>query len=171
MTDRSEIRDKQSLIATTRAERSGFDALIASLDERTLTREGVIDGLSVKDVVAHIGAWERRIVAAAEAAGRGETPAWPEPGWTMDRMDELNDRDFAADRARPLLAVLADARMSYERASRLVDGLDERDLFDSERFAWTRGEPLWRFFDANMGEHYAEHRAQIEAWVAERGAQ
>lgn len=160
-----EIHDKASLLAYTRGERTRLDALVASLDEATLTRDGAIEGLSVKDIVVHITAWERRVVAGTESALRGETPAWPEPGWTMDRMDELNDRDFAANRGRSSAVVLAEARASYERASQLLESLGEPDLFDGQRYPWTRGEPAWRFFDANMGEHYREHREAIEAWL------
>ena len=165
MTDAIEIHDKPSLLACTQGERARFDALVVSLDEATLTRDGAIEGLAVKDIVAHITAWEQRVVAGTEAALRGETPAWPEPGWTMDRMDELNNRDFAANRGRPPADVLAEARASYERASQLLESLGERDLFDGQRYAWTRGEPAWRFFDSNMGEHYREHREAIEAWL------
>lgn len=168
MTDAT-IHDKPSLLASTHDERTRLDALVASLDEAALTRDGAIEGLSVKDIVAHITAWERRVVAGTEAALRGETPAWPEPGWAMDRMDELNDRDFAANRDRATADVLAEARASYERASQLIEALDERDLFDGERYAWTRGEPAWRFFDSNMGEHYREHREAIEAWLQKPG--
>jgi hypothetical protein len=154
--------------------------------------EPLLDGgWSVKDVLPHVAAWERRIVAAVEhATGRGagttgrgaaeavagayeaeqprpdDAPAWPEPGWTLDRVDELNKRDYQANRGRALDDVLAEARETYARTVRSVEGMADADLFDPQRFAWTREHALYRFVRANTDEHYREHREQIEAKAA-----
>jgi hypothetical protein len=178
--------DKQQLLASIRSEREALDAAIAAMPFERMSEPLLDGGWSVKDVLPHVAAWERRIVAAVEhATGRGagaggqdaaeavagayaaeDAPAWPEPGWTLDRVDELNERDYQANRGRALDDVLAEARETYERALRCVEGMADADLFDAQRFAWTRGHALYRFVQANTDEHYREHREQIEAKAA-----
>lgn len=155
--------NKQELLDLTRSERAALDELIAHLDADDLTTGGVIDGLSIKDVVAHITAWERRLADGIDAWRRGDTVAWPEPGYTMSQVDELNDRDFAAGRSRSLDDVLADSRAVYERALAIVEALAEDELFTAR--PEFNGHPIAGIVRANMDEHYREHLDAIDVWI------
>ena len=35
-------------------------------------------------------------------------------------------------------------------------------------YAWTEEHALWRYLDANAGDHYREHAEQIRQWRAGR---
>jgi uncharacterized protein (TIGR03083 family) len=158
----TEVLAKEPLRVAIRSARAALDDRIAALTPDELTRPGVFDGHSVKDIVAHITAWERRLVNAIDAWKRGETPAWPEPGYTLDDTDRLNDRDFDANRDRPLDEVLAESRASYAAVMALVDSLMDTDLV--EPTASFRPFPLSLIIRANTDEHYVEHIEQIDAW-------
>jgi hypothetical protein len=155
---------KDELLARTREERTVLDELVAHLDADDLATPGVIDGQSVKDLLAHISAWERRICDAIDTWRRGETPAWPEPGATMADVDRLNARDFAAARGRPLADVLGESLASYGRLLRTVEAVDEVVLARVDGLPWSPW-PLTTLVRANADEHYREHIDQIDVWV------
>lgn len=160
----SEALGKDALRPVIRSARAALDERIGALTPEQLTRDGVIEGLSVRDIVAHITAWERRLVAAVEAWQRGETPPWPEAGATLADTDRINDRDFAAGRGRPTGDVLAEARDSYGRVMAMIESLSDLDLTSQDKSF--RPFPLSLIIRANTDEHYLEHIEQIDAWLA-----
>ena len=163
-----EITTKDALRAITQSERQALEDRIATLDEDDLTTDGVIDGLSIKDMLAHITAWERRAVRRLGQWRRGEEVEWPEPGYSMDQMDELNQRDFAANRDRPLADVLRDATEAYDDLLDFIEEWTEQELFD--RPQTLGGIQPAQIIRANADEHYREHLDQIDAWLAGQGA-
>jgi hypothetical protein len=44
--------------------------------------------------------------------------------------------------------------------------MHEEELISPQRFAWTQGSPLWQLVAGDTYEHYQEHRAQIQEWLA-----
>ncbi len=150
---------KDELIASIRRDRATLDALVASLDEAQMTTPALDGGWSVKDVLAHISAWEELCASWLDAAGRGETPDRPE----VRNVDETNARVYAAAKDTPLALVLARSRTSYEAMLRAVEALSDADLADEQRFGW----PAWQMASGNSDEHYREHAAQIARWLSE----
>jgi hypothetical protein len=108
-----------------------------------------------KDVLAHLEAWERRVVALLEQLRSG-APTEPEV-----ETDELNERYHARDRDRSLADVRAGEREAYDRLLAAIHGATDEELFDGEHFAWTEGSPLADWFRGNSDEHYEEHLEQL----------
>jgi hypothetical protein len=126
---------------------AGFsDAQMADRIDETWTR---------KDVVAHLDAWERRVVRLLDRLRSG-TPAEPEV-----ETDELNERYWRESRDRSLGDVRAGERDAYDRLIAALETASDEELFDGSHFAWTEGDPLADWFRANGDEHYAEHLEQL----------
>jgi len=133
-------RDLEQILA-------GFsDAEMADRVDETWTR---------KDVVAHLEAWERRVVELLDGLRSGG------PEGESIETDELNARFQARDRDRPLADVRAGEREAYAAMLAAIDGATDEELFDGAHFAWTEGEPLAAWFRGNGDEHYDEHREQL----------
>jgi len=49
----------------------------------------------------------------------------------------------------------------------IIQAMSEEDLFNSGRFAWAEGEPLWQVIAGDTYEHYQEHQKQIQEWLAQ----
>ena len=122
------------------------DAQMADRVDETWTR---------KDVLAHFGAWERRVVALLDRLRSG-VPAGP-----AVETDELNERYWQEDRDRSLAEIRASERADYEALIAAIDGASDEELFDGSHFDWTEGEPLAAWFRGNSDEHYAEHLEQL----------
>lgn len=92
------VTSKAELLATLRAERVRWEALLAEVDGARMTEPGVEGEWSVKDAIAHITVYERWLVEWLGAARRGAAPAPPETARL--ELEARNARIFAENRAR-----------------------------------------------------------------------
>jgi hypothetical protein len=129
------------------------------------------DGLSVKDTVAHLAAWQARTIARLEAAVQGHPPQFPE--WPVELDDEESPE--AVDRANAwILAVNGDRpwadiyqawRGGFGRFLDVLRAVPEAELKPGGKLAWlAEYQPLEDYPDF-YDYHHAEHRAQLEAWL------
>jgi hypothetical protein len=160
-----EEMSKQLAVETIRSERAALETLLEPLSDHEMTQPGFESDWSVKDILAHIAAWERRMVGWIEESLRGETPSRPAPGTAWDDLDRLNEQIYLQNRDRPLDQVRAEFEASYRESLAAIQGLTEEDLMDPQRFEWRRGDPLWHMVAANTWWHYKEHRETIRNWL------
>ncbi|HEY7130716.1 MAG TPA: ClbS/DfsB family four-helix bundle protein [Candidatus Limnocylindrales bacterium] len=146
--------DRTMLRGSIEAGRDRFEAALATLpDEAMLDR--IDEDWTRKDVVAHIEAWERRVVRLFDGLRAGG-PLEPD-----EETDELNARLWAADRDRPLADVRSGEREAYAAMLARLDSATDEELFDGKHFAWTEGDPFAEWFRANGDEHFDEHLEQL----------
>ena len=165
----SEPQNKDELLVRLRAERDAWDQLLLQIPRERLSDVGVTEQWAVRDLVAHLTAWESRPIAwltAARDGGRPQPPAWP-----RDRSeDETNAWIYNAARARSLDEVLAESCAVSQQLIALVEKTPEGVLTDNARFAWLEGKSLLEVIGGNTYEHYGEHAEQARAWWRRQGA-
>jgi hypothetical protein len=145
--------NRTTLRATIAAGRERLDAALADqMGERMLDR--IDETWTRKDVIAHLEAWERRVVEHLATLRSGGTPDG------SVETDELNERFFVLSRDRSLDDVLAGERDAYGAVLAAIDGATDEELFDGHHFGWTEGDPLADWFRGNTDEHYDEHLEQ-----------
>ncbi len=167
--------DKAMILSKIQSKHADMQSLLASLDERQMTQQGVYGELSVKDVLAHIVAWERMMLVWLATSLHGEKPVRFAPGYTFEEsdteetvtevMDKLNDRIYRENKDRPLSEVMADFRAAHQEVVKAIQGVTESDLTDQNRFPWRNGQPFWPSVAGNTYGHYAEHIDLIRAWL------
>lgn len=157
--------DKSQLINTLRIERTAWDALLKEVGEERMIVPGIAGDWSVKDIVAHITAWQRRPVEWLAAARRGDKPM--PPPWSPDLAgdDPINAWIFEANRNRPLKDVLAESRAVHDQMMKGLESISEQELNDGTRFSWLSGNPLADSIPGNSYEHYQHHAGDIHAWL------
>jgi hypothetical protein len=138
-----------------------FDEAIAELDEAAMTEAGVVEDWSVKDLLGHVAAWERRAIGILERLGAGEPLGGGAPGGA----EAFNAAESARRSGAPLAAIeheLADTRAQLRA---LLAALSEEQwrtvVGDEELGEWiggTLGGPL------GPGTHAAEHAHHILVW-------
>jgi hypothetical protein len=154
------MNDKERALADLRAIYEQWKALVARLREPELT-EPLPGGLSVKDVLAHLRAWQQLSIARLEAAHFGREPVMP--GWPVgpdpdeeSQLDENNARIYATYRDQTWSEVYRAWRDGFLRLLALAEVLPEADLLDWAKYPWLHGHaPL----DVLRGtyEHHREH--------------
>ena len=157
--------NKAILLDKIRTRHDEFERVLAPLNETQLTTTGVMGGWSIKDILAHITAWQKRTLHRLEAAKRNEKPAH-QPVSNEEEMDRVNAQFYQESKNRPLTEVLSDFRTTHAQMLETVQGMSEEDLFDAQKFAWTEGSPLWQNVAGNTYEHIDEHYGPIQQWLA-----
>ncbi|NPV66320.1 MAG: ClbS/DfsB family four-helix bundle protein [Anaerolineae bacterium] len=154
--------NKAVILARMADERAAFEQAIAGLNAEQMTVPQVMDTWTIKDILAHITAWERDLLNWLDMAQRGMTlPIPPGNGWDA-YIEEFNACTYAANRDRPLEDVLAEFDAIYTRLMDELRALPE-DPADPLWAVWEGGQPPWRLLATFYG-HYREHRLPIEAW-------
>jgi hypothetical protein len=146
--------DRANLMIELYAGRERLRAALASLPDAAMF-DRIDEEWTRKDVVAHLGAWQRRFVELLERLRRDE---WPEDA---DQTDQLNARYYIAARDTPLGVVLVEEEGSWGRFLAAVEGMTDDELFDPHRFPWTQGDALVNWVTGNSSEHVDEHLEQL----------
>ena len=158
-------RTKAELLHDILSERRQLEKNLAGIPP---TANKVIPGVcgewSVKDILAHLAAWEQLFLGWHQAGLRGETPAIPAAGFEH-AMDKLNVHIYAQNSSRSLEDVEAEFAASYQQVLALVQALPEEDLFTPGRFAWTGAHRLVDYVTPNTSNHYAWAKTLIRKWV------
>jgi len=165
MNDRIENITKPELLDQIRAERQRLEEVIAALTSDQMLQPGASGEWTVKDVLAHISAWERRMLSWLGSHLRGASPDLPLP-WDVERM---NAETYAQVKDKPLAEVLEEFHQSYRDALALAESLSEEQLKTIYTNTWPMA-PLWFGVAANTNWHYIEHRESIEAWLKQQKA-
>jgi hypothetical protein len=159
---------KAELLREIAVERSRLDALLGQLTPRQMTQGGAtLAGWSVKDILAHLVAWQQMNLDWYATGLRGERPKIP----ALRDIRKLNDRIYRKHHRRSLKAVLADYRAFHQKVLELIEEVPDRDFATVGRFTWTG--PSWTLSDylnANTASHYRWACKHIRNWMSDRTA-
>jgi hypothetical protein len=152
--------NKDELLTAIKRDRDILDGLVARVPDGRMTEGAFEGGWSVKDVLAHISAWEQLCLKWIKENKREELTT----GTDNDgQVDALNARLYAENRDRSLDDVRRASRHSYEQMLAAVGWLSDADI--AVEPAWAPGRKLWQIIDANSADHYREHIEQLSRWL------
>lgn len=155
--------DKTTLLNTIQAEYAQFELLVTPLSEAQICTPPIEGEWSVKDIMAHIAAWEQICTRWLEEVVRGVTPQ------PSERLDvESNERIYREHRDRSLAEVQELFHHAHQQflhqVNLLAQTFSEEDLNTPHRFAWTEawpGSTLIAVIADNSYEHYYDHAQMI----------
>lgn len=117
---------------------------IFMLPEAERTQPGVVGEWSLKDILAHLTAWEQRLLQRVQGQ--------PEAGAGLST-HEFNEQVYQANRTRCWTEVRIAYEQSYEQVLALVKRLPEAELMGwKQHFGW------------NTYGHYRWAKTQIRQW-------
>jgi len=155
---------KSRLLQSIQSEREVLAATLAQVREDQMDEPGVCGAWSVKDVLAHIVAWEELMVRCLRGIQDLTVPGLVPYGISDDALDELNGQIREENRGKPLDQVLKEFERSYEESVTAVEETSEEELLAIGRVEGLGNEPLWHMVAANTCWHYRDHRELLEAW-------
>jgi hypothetical protein len=161
-------RDKQEVIQRITDGRNRFIAILNDLSEKEINTPLEEGGWSIKDYVAHISIWEKRMVEWLAVVGRGDVPQQLPPGMTWDDLDRWNAQTYEADRERTLTDVLTEFDALGEESVRAVEAIPDDLLMREDALEWRSGSPLWEMVAENTFWHYPEHLETIKRYLDNR---
>ncbi len=131
--------------------------LVAGVDPARLSTDPVFDNRTVKDLLAHLAAWQSITVTNLFRLERGQPLLYG--GLSPDQVDELNARFYAELKDVPLEKVLADLEGSYRQLVNRIRLLSDQELNDPRHCR-----PLRQLIAENT-----EHLPALEAWRRQLG--
>jgi uncharacterized protein (TIGR03083 family) len=156
---------KQQLLRTIRADRAGFESVIARVPEDQLAEPILPGGWSIKDVLAHIAWGEREGIGVMEARALVGSELWEVSE------DERNEAVVSESRDRATQDVMKAYQSTFADYVAALERLSDEDLNEADRFVGLPERiPGWRpwrvLYDPT---HYREHGETIQAAVTRLG--
>jgi uncharacterized protein (TIGR03083 family) len=159
----TKMTTKAEILAALEREHQALEELLAGLTPEQLTTPIRDDGWTIKDILAHIAAWESEMVTALFHATRG-TGGAPSLGKAIENMDAWNAQRHAENTGRSLDRILADWRGVREALVQRLESWDDKTINQSVR--WPPARTFAELIEANSYGHEAEHREEIARWRA-----
>lgn len=149
-------RSKAELVQRIEREHAEVLRLAAEFGEPRFADPGIWgDGWDVRDLLAHLTAWEQMFLGWYRDGRDGRAPSLPAPGYSWRETPALNRAIWKRHHDRPVADVVRAFHASYDETLALVRALSEADLFTPSRFAWTGRNALVTYVGANTASHYA----------------
>lgn len=173
---------RDELLARTQSSREQWDAVLAQLDDASMTRPYVPGSeWTVKDIIAHVMAYEQWIASLLNPAIESPPPFPPEVN--AADTDERNAWFYEVYHSRPLDELRAGEREAYEG---MLEGIRQQSDDDlnthmtvTEDNRLVPGgpddpapfvQPLWKWIAEQGYEHYEQHIGDLTEYVASRQA-
>lgn len=169
----AEANTKATLLRKLETERERWETLLAGFEEAQLVAPMLPDQRSIKDVIAHLTAWQRQTVDRLEGALKDETPhppEWPQDLDEDDDVDQINEWIFQTYRPLPLAEVLQEWRQGFQQVLDLGAVLSEAALTNPGRYPWLEGAPLSEVLAGVYEHHHDEHLLPLQEWLAKNKA-
>jgi hypothetical protein len=150
-----------------------WQVLIDELSEEQIMEPLAPSTWTVKDIVAHMWAWQQASVARAEAALHNTRPNYPQ-WWEINGPDPNEDIDrtntwlYEDSKNKPWPKVYREWKAQFEQFLELTQQIPEKDLLEQGRYEWMGDYPLMA---SPMGslDHHIEHYDTLTAWLHDDG--
>jgi len=164
-------RSKAELIKAIQVEHRQLDRNLVNLTKKDMVKHGVVGDWSIKDVLAHLTAWEQLLLNWYEAGLRGKMPSPAPVGMSQSAIHALNQDIFEQHRKRPLASVWSQFQISYQQVLAIVQAIPEDDMLAPGRYAWTGRLTLVDYIAGNTCNHYRWAKTSIRKWIKAQNAQ
>ena len=156
---------KDQLLKDIHTERRRLEKNLSVLSAEDMIQPGVTGTWSVKDILAHVVAWERLFLNWYSTGVQGRTPDITPVGLSQKSIDALNQQIYEKNRWRSLDDILAEFQTSYQEIVTVIEAIPEEELFVHARFDWTGTLTLADYIAGNTCNHYAWAKSQIRKWA------
>lgn len=160
---------KKQLLKDIYTERRRLEKNLAVLSAEDMLEPRVTGTWSVKDILAHLVAWERLFLDWYSTGLHGGVSETAPVGMCQKTIDALNQQIYLKNQWRSLEDILADFHTSYQEIVRVIEGIQEEEIFVQNRFHWTGKLVLADYTAGNTCNHYAWAKSQIRNWVRQEG--
>jgi hypothetical protein len=145
-----------------------WEKLLASLSEEQIVTPNFDLDWSIKDVIAHLWAWQQISSARMESGTQDREPEYPT--WIVgienweENADQVNAVTFERNSTKPWSEVYQNWRNGFLQFLELGHRIFERDLLDGDRYSWLHGYSLAFILVASY-DHHQEHLEKLIDWL------
>jgi hypothetical protein len=156
---------KEALLKAIESEHQKLDTLLKTLSKDQMTEPGVCASWSVKDIVAHLHAWEQMVLSWYRAGVRGEDVRTPASDLKWSETPILNQRIYEQYHDMPLNEVRTKFTASHNEMLATLKTIPEKELVTRGFYAWTKSTTLLSYFVSSTSSHYHWAYDEIHKWL------
>lgn len=167
------MNDKRQLMTALRDEFNRWEELLAGMSEAQITAPHLPTSLSIKDVLAHLMAWQQISIARLEAARLNREPIYP--GWPAEfdpdshNVDHINAWIYETYRDQPWSSVYPAWQAGFLQFLQWAETIPEHDLLGEGRYPWLHGYALAEVLLGSYEHHHIDHLEPLLAWLHQYG--
>jgi hypothetical protein len=160
---------KDHILAALREQFKSWEVLLAKLSEEEITTPHFDFDWSIKDVMAHLWAWQQISIARMKSGLQDREPEFPKwiaeaiENWEEDA-DRFNALTFERNHEKSWPEIYQDWKNGFLRFLELGNKISERDLLDGDKYPWLKGYSLAFILVASY-DHHQEHFEKLLAWL------
>ena len=152
---------KEQLLKDIHTERRRLEKNLSVLSAEDMIQPGITGTWSVKDILAHLVAWERLFLDWYSTGVHAGTSDTTPVGMSQKSIDALNQQIYKKNKWRSLDDILAEFHTSYQEIMTIIEAIPEVEMFVHGRFPWTGTLTLADYIAGNTCNHYAWAKSQI----------
>ena len=152
--------NRDELTDSLEAARAKLDAALDGLSAEELTAPGPVGDWSVKDLLAHVTAWDVDLLTNLGKVKRGLKPGRTQ--WNKALIQTQNEAWHTELLDRPLERVLADYDGVHTQVLKAAQSLSDAEL--AAPADWLQGKPLYQYFVDHIVTHEDEHGLALAEW-------
>jgi hypothetical protein len=156
---------KNHILAALREELESWEELLVKLNEEEVIAPRFDLNWSIKDVLAHLWAWQQISIARMEGGLYNREPqlqAWiveSIENWE-EEADRVNALTFETQHQKPWSEIYQNWKTGFIHFIQVGSALPERDLLDGDKYPWLQGYSLAFILVASY-DHHQEHLEKL----------
>ncbi|MEM9953933.1 MAG: ClbS/DfsB family four-helix bundle protein [Chloroflexota bacterium] len=115
---------------------------------------GTVGDWSVKDVLAHLTAWQQMTLKWYRLGLEGKTPVTPSTKHTWREIPALNQEIYEIHHQQPLDDVKIAFEMSHREILNVMETISSDNFFMPKVYKWTKSTTLGSYFTSATSSHY-----------------
>jgi hypothetical protein len=157
----SKMKSKIQLITDLQTEFNQWELFLAGLSHERINSSILNSNWTIKDVIAHLMAWQMVSNARMDAALLKNDPKFPD--WlagndpeSEENLENYNDRIYQIHERQPWDRVYQMWKEGFQKLIKTTELIPEEELIEPGRFVWLGEHPLSAVLDG-LYEHHLEH--------------
>ena len=157
--------NRTELLAVTEKEYAKLLKTLGGLDADLVVRPGPGDDGSIKDTLAHRAHWLRLFLGWYGDGKAGKAVQTPAPGYKWNQLKEYNAKVREESRSKSWKEVVAELKRAHGDLLKLLNDLDDAELYTTHLYPWTNDWTLGRWAEASGASHYRSANKHIRKIV------
>lgn len=141
---------------------------IEPLSDEELLEPGVLDSLSVRDILVLITVWEAELITGLMRLQQDRKPA--RLLTALKNREAYNQQVLAENEGRDLERIFEDLQGVYVQLERWLEQFSDRDLASLTRYPSLQGRPLWQIIQSAAFGLEAEFTPVLEAFASRKNS-